>query len=75
MNVNWEAALQHNNISRCLYISGNPYLQKTIDFKQEIGAALKRLKVTETFDAEELVSVIRPTNQIGNFSRQKKLTI
>lgn len=72
VNANWEASLQHINIIACLSRLANPYLQKIIDFNHEISAALKRLKITDTFDAEELTLKTRPANLVRNHLRQQQ---
>lgn len=70
INANWEAPLQHINIMSCLYNSNNPYLNSTMDFKNEITTALNKLKITNAFDVDELMSKKRPANGLRNHLRE-----
>lgn len=69
INICWEAPLQHINIMSCLYNSMNPYLTATLDFKDKITGALKKFKIIDGFEIEELLKKRRPANILRNYLR------
>lgn len=70
LNATCESALQHINIMVCLYRSKIRHLDNTIDFKNAISSALKKLNISGDFDTNELIMKSHPANILRNHLRQ-----